>query len=72
MRRITHDVANELSVKLEKKGEYEDAKVFKLAALEWRRRVLGEEHKKILASLNNLWGILHSMKDYEEAHILTP
>ena len=33
--------------------KYEEAKVFYLAALEGRRKVLGKEHKKTLMSLNN-------------------
>ena len=47
------------------RGKYEEAKVFKLAALEGRRRVLGEEHKDTLGSLNNMGVLLHNMEDYE-------
>ena len=35
--------------------------------MEGRRRVLGEEHKKTLGSLNNLGVLLTIMKDYERS-----
>ena len=51
----------------ENKGQYEEAEVFYLTALEGRRRVHGEEHKNILASLNNMGIVLRNIEDYEEA-----
>ena len=48
-------------------GEYEKAEGFKLAALEGRRRVLGEEHKDTLDSLSNMGVVLLYLKDYEGA-----
>ena len=41
----TYDVANDLGIELGEKGKLEEAKVLYLAALEGRRRVLGQEHK---------------------------
>ena len=41
--------------------------MLKLAALERSRRVLGEEHKKTLASLSNIGNLLQKMDDYEGA-----
>ena len=41
--------------------------MYKLTALEGRRRVLGEEHIATLTWLNNLGGILHYMEDYKGA-----
>ena len=59
---VTYSAANDLGAKLEKEGQYEEAKVIHLAALEGRRRVLGEEHT--LASLNNRGGVFLHMEDY--------
>ena len=42
---------------VEEEGQFEESKVFYLAALEGSRRVLREEHKITFASLNNL-GVL--------------
>ena len=53
---VTYDVANDLGLELRKKGVFEEAKVFYLAALAGRRRVLGGEHKNALESLNNMGG----------------
>ena len=65
---VAYNIANSLGVVLDKrKGKYDEAKVFYLAALEGQRRVLGEEHKKTLDSLNNMGVILAMMKDYGEA-----
>ena len=38
-----------------------------LAALEGRRRLLGEENKKTLGAMNNMGPILKKMEDYEGA-----
>ena len=46
---------------------YFEVKVFYLAAFEGRRRVLGEEHKGTLDSLNNMGTVIHQMEDYEGA-----
>ena len=35
-------------------GKYEEAKVLYLASLEWRKRVLGAEHKDTLLLLDDL------------------
>ena len=64
---VTFDIANDLGDRLCKEGEYEEAKVFNLVTLEGKRRVLGEEHKKILDSLNNQGIVLDELKDYEGA-----
>ena len=62
---VRYDIANNLGVLLdEKKGKYEEAKVFSLAGLEGRRRVLGEEHMKTLTSMNNLGALPHDMGDF--------
>ena len=53
--------------RLDDQGKYEEAKVFYLAALEGQRRVLGEEHKKTLPSLNSMGILLKKMEDYEGA-----
>ena len=60
---VTYDIANDLGAKMMEKGngKDEEAKVFQLAALEGRRRVLGEEHKHTLASLNNMGNLLADM-----------
>ena len=50
---VTYDVADDLGSQCFKKGKYEEAKELWLAALEGQRRVLGEEHKDTLDSLNN-------------------
>ena len=47
------------------KGIYEESKVFYLAALEGRRRVLGEEYRKTLASLSIISVVHGMMKEYE-------
>ena len=49
------------------KDRYEELKGFLLAALEGRRRVLGEEHKNTLATLNNLELVFQHMEDNERA-----
>ena len=64
---VTYDIATMLGVELYHQGKYEEAKVFKLAAFEGQRRVLGEEHKNTLASMNNMGILLDKMKDYEGA-----
>ena len=51
---VTYNVANSLGVRLDKKGKYQGANFFKLAASEGRRRMLGEEHKDTVTSLNDL------------------
>ena len=63
---FTFDIANDLGIQLEK-GQVEESKVFHLAALKGRRKLLGEEHKKTLDSLNNIGIVLQHMKDYEGA-----
>ena len=45
----TYDVPNDLGDELDEKGQYEEAKVVYLAALEGYRRVLAEEHAHTLA-----------------------
>ena len=62
---VTYQIANSLGVRMVKKGKYEEAKVFWLAALKGQRRVLGDEHKDTLMSLNNLGAVLDDMEDYE-------
>ena len=64
---VTFQIASDLGFELRQKGEFEDAKMFYLAALEGRRRVLGEDHAKTLAALSNAGTILHLVKDYEGA-----
>ena len=64
---VTYQVVKQLGGDLKEKGEYEEAKVFYLAALEGRRRVLGEEHKDTLATLNSMRVVLQIVKDYEGA-----
>ena len=62
---VTFNIANDLGSRLWEKGNYEEAKVFFLTALEGRRRVLGEEHSYTLGSMNNMGIILCKMEDYE-------
>ena len=62
---VTYDIAHDLGFRLEKKGKYEEVKVFWLAALEGRKRVLGDEHKDTIASLNNMGALLGNTNDYE-------
>ena len=65
---VTFEIANDLGSWLDKnKGQYKEAKGFYLAALEGRRRVLGDEHKDTLVSLNNMGVVLDLMKDSEGA-----
>ena len=64
---VTYDVASQLGVELMRKRQFEDAKVIYLAALEGRRRVLGEWHNKTLDSLVFMGVVLRRMKDYEGA-----
>jgi tetratricopeptide (TPR) repeat protein len=65
---VTYEIANDLGIKLDDEGKYEAAKVFYLAALEGRRRVLGDKHKDTLATMNNMGALLKNMEDdYEGA-----
>ena len=64
---VAYDISNNLGEELMKKGGHEEAKVFYLAALEGRRRVLGEEHKKTLSSLCGLGDFLLDTGDYTGA-----
>ena len=50
-----------------KRASTQQAKAFKLAALEGGRRVPGEEHNDTLASLNNMGWLLQLMKDWKGA-----
>ena len=50
----TYDLASDLGSRLDFRGQHEEAKVLKLAALEGRRRVLEEEHKDTFTSLCNI------------------
>ena len=66
--KVTDDVANNLEIDLaEKRGQFEESKVFMLAAWEGYRRVLGEGHKKTFQSLGNLGNLTSNMGDDEEA-----
>ena len=65
---VTFDIASQLGIKLYRTGKYEEAKVLYLAALEGRWRLLGEEHKDTLMSLNNMGAVLYSLQDYGGAH----
>ena len=49
------------------KGQHEEAKVLWLAALEERRRFLGEEQKDTPGSLNDMGNVLADMKGHEGA-----
>ena len=49
------------------RGHYEEAKVIWLAALEGRRRGLGEEYKLNPDSLNVMGGVLNDLKDCKGA-----
>ena len=60
---VTYDVTTSLGCEFQEKGQYEKAKVFYLAALEGRSRVLGQEHKNTLASLNNIRALLSGIED---------
>ena len=65
---ITYKTANQRGGYLDgDKGHHEEAKAFYLAALKGRKRVLVDEHKETIGTLNNLGDALHSMKDYEGA-----
>ena len=64
---ITYFIATDLGIAFDEKGEHEEAKVYYLAALEGRRRVLGEDHKDTLDTVNNLGVLSYDMGDYEGA-----
>jgi tetratricopeptide (TPR) repeat protein len=64
---VTYNIANSLGIRMEDKVKYEEAKVFHLAALEGRTRVLGDEHKNTLDALNCMGVLLKKMEDYEGA-----
>ena len=65
---VTFEIANSLGDKLDDLGKYEEAKVSYLAVLEGRRRrILEEEHKDTLDSLNNMDILLKNIEDYEGA-----
>ena len=64
---VTFDLANDLGCELDEKGQHEEAKVFYLAALVGRRRVLGEKHKDTLCTLNNLGIVLQMIQDWQGA-----
>lgn len=64
---VTYIVTNKLGEVLYTEKKFEEAKVLWLAALEGRRRVLGEEHKDSLFSLNYMWLVLNELKDYTGA-----
>ena len=64
---VTYDITNNLGERLRLEGSYEESKVIHLAALERRRRVLGDEHKKTLGSLHNMGAVLQHIEDYEGA-----
>eukprot|EP00518_Triparma_eleuthera_P004837 CAMPEP_0182464466 /NCGR_PEP_ID=MMETSP1319-20130603/8660_1 /TAXON_ID=172717 /ORGANISM="Bolidomonas pacifica, Strain RCC208" /LENGTH=512 /DNA_ID=CAMNT_0024664109 /DNA_START=147 /DNA_END=1685 /DNA_ORIENTATION=- len=64
---VTYGIGSDLGVKLHEKGKHEEAKVFKLAALEGRRRVLGNEHKDTLSSMTNMGNLLDDTGDHEGA-----
>ena len=61
---VTYDVANQLGARLQEKGKHEEAKALYLAALEGKRRVLAEEHRETLNSLNYMGLVLSAMEDY--------
>ena len=65
---VSFDIKNSLGYYLRYyKGEHKEAKMLHLAALEGRRRVLGEEHKDTLALLHNMGYLLWYEGDYEGA-----
>ena len=64
---VTYAVADQLGAELRKKGHLREAKVLYLPALKERRRVLWEEHKDTLASLNNIGCLLDNMGEYRGA-----
>ena len=68
---VTCDIVKSLGIELYRKccrkWQFEEAKVFYLAALEWRRRVLGEKNKDTLMSLYNFGNLLQHTEDYEGA-----
>ena len=63
----TYTIANDLGAQMWMKGKHGEARAFYIAALEGRRRLLGEEHKESLGLLNNLGMALSEVKDYEGA-----
>ena len=62
---ITYTVAHDLGSYLNDEDKYEESKKYFFAALEGRRRVLGDEHKLTLDSLNCMGGITHILKDFD-------
>lgn len=62
---VTYFIATDLGIAFDEKGQHEEAKVYYLAALEGRRRVLGDDHKDTLDTVNNLGVLSYDMGDYE-------
>ena len=59
---VTYGDVDSLAEQLREKRQFEEAKVIHLAALEGRKRVLGEEHKFTLDLLNNLWSLFRAWR----------
>ena len=63
---VTYAIAHDLGMVLMGKEQFEEAREFYLAALEGKKRVLGEEHLDTFMMLGNL-GTLHGamMRDFK-------
>ena len=64
---VTYHLANDPGIKLDLKGQVEEANLVYRAALEGRRRVLAEKHRDTLMTPNNLGIVLRRTEDYEGA-----
>ncbi|GMI11016.1 hypothetical protein TrVE_jg3300 [Triparma verrucosa] len=65
---VTLDALNSLGSRLQENGEYEEARKVYERVLAGREKVLGEDHKDTLGTVNNL-GTVHNvgLKNYEKA-----
>ncbi|MCY1075578.1 serine/threonine-protein kinase [Archangium lansingense] len=61
------DALNDQAIAFQEMGRYEEARSLYERVLEFRRKVLGAEHPKVIAALNNLGVALGALGKYEEA-----
>eukprot|EP00519_Triparma_laevis_P014727 CAMPEP_0182492236 /NCGR_PEP_ID=MMETSP1321-20130603/1439_1 /TAXON_ID=91990 /ORGANISM="Bolidomonas sp., Strain RCC1657" /LENGTH=80 /DNA_ID=CAMNT_0024694675 /DNA_START=6 /DNA_END=245 /DNA_ORIENTATION=- len=64
---VTLETLNTLGNQLRKNGELEEARKVLERCLVGREKVLGEDHKDTLGTVNNLGEVYYELKDYEKA-----